>query len=167
MSLILPEDAAIGDLFKTTVGSYLRRTDRTRSWSSVEFDVISHGQPRAYADAVDDLLVTFTGGTPSAKRGWELAHATHPPFARKDHVNGPTLTILDMYSSLPDPVAARERAHYDRIKSLIRPFRGWDTDSTVGEKRVMGGRWLQKFSVYNVSPFYTTYSVVIHTMNMD
>jgi hypothetical protein len=157
----LPADAELGQVVERTGeygSSFLRRSDAGRPWRRVTVEHASSYQA-AYADSRYEYVVTFEGETPSSKPGWALPFATHPPRSKREdeHVVWSTHT--------PEQ---KDRMHDDRIKEIIKTVaRPWRTDSTVGEDRVMGGAWLERFECLDRQPFLTTYRVVVVEPNMS
>lgn len=131
-----------------------------RAWRCIWIDLVRGGQPRAYADTVDEFHVTFEGGTPSSKEGWDLPFATmHPPKAQpKGSKRYPPKTDQE----LPDE-------HFSVIKATVRMLirRGWSADHTIGEQGSPGGPWLTEFEVLEAEDTHTTYKFVIVTPFMD
>lgn len=163
----LPLDAAIGECVERPHGGHLIRADQACPWSSVFIEHVRAGQPRPYADSVYEYLVTFAGGSPSTIRGWHLPFATMPPFDPSRYER-PGSIVHDRHSKAEDPMAERKKEHDGRIKAKIRAAtKPWDTDSTLGEARKMGGTWLETFEVAYAGPAKTTYRVVVKTMFMD
>lgn len=163
----LPADVPVGTVVERDHGRVLIRRDEERPWSNVHVEHVRRGQPRPYADSVYEYLVTFTGGHPSTIRGWHLPFATTRPFDRASR-DRPGSSIFDQYSKLEDPWAAREQAHDQRIKDMVRGLtHDWDTDSTIGERRSMGRTWLDEFSCVANEPDRTTWRVLVITPFMD
>jgi len=161
----LPADAPIGTTLlqrrdPDRPEPAIRRTERTRPWSRVTVETISiNKQP--YRDQREEYAVTFEGGTPSARRGWELPHGTHPP---RD-------TYMDQFVvySTHTPEEKTDAQVAD-VKAKIKPLlghRAWDVDCTISETRSMGQQWLKEFSCVERKPFSTTYRVVVITPNMS
>lgn len=160
----LDPDAPVGTV-DTTGSRVLVRSDATRAWQRVDIDHVRAGQSRAYADSVYEYLVTFTGGSPSTIRGWHLPFGFYPPYS-----DGPKegRQLFDRHSGAADPWAERKKEHDDRIKNKIKALVfNWNTDSTAGEKRTMGGSWLETFACVERGPAHSTWRVVIKSPWMD
>lgn len=140
----------------------LRESNGMRLWRSVTFNVVRSGQPRPYADSVTELEVTFTGASRSSFPDKEIPFATMPPFCREDWEDRPGRKIF-FHGTIED----KERQHNERIKSVVRALYPWQTDSTVGENRTMGGSWLQTFEHVRRDDWSNTYRFVIVTPYMD
>jgi len=160
--------ASIGTIVRSIKGSgsYFIRDDRQRSWQTILKEDLRSGQPYAYADTVNESLITFSGGAPSASPGWHLPFATMPPF---DDGPKPGRQILDRHSHLPEAEAwaGRRRDHEQRIKDIVKPLMRWVTDKTVGEPRDMGHAWLEEFVCVEALPFSTTWRARVVIPYMD
>jgi hypothetical protein len=125
---------------------------------------IRSGQPRPYADSVNEFLLTFTGGTPSSTPGQELAHATMPPYASMARPG----VIIKSYPERTEE--ERERLHYYHVKKIANALalhHGWDVDETAGERRRMGQSWLKEFEHVEGDGFSNTYRFLIIDPFMD
>lgn len=163
----LPVDAPIGTVVKRQHGGVLVRRDEAGPWTNVRVEHVRTGQPRPYADSFYEYLVTFTGGHPSTVRGWHIPFGTKSPYDRAG-IDRPGSSIFDQYTALEDPWAAREQAHTQRIKEVVRGLtHDWTTDSTIGEHRSMGHTWLDRFECVANEPDRTTWRVLVVTPFMD
>lgn len=128
------------------------------TWKRVTVRTLRAGQPRPYADEVNEYLVTFEGGTPSSEEGAEI------PFAVMRPPGPPSPNVVFM----APPHEVRAERHMDRIKEIVQAIaRPWDTDSTKGEQRRMGGSWLETFALVDEGDFHATYRVVVKIPYMD
>ena len=125
-------------------------------WRSVELRYLRTGQPRPYADTVDEFLAIFSGGCPSNKPGEEISFATMPP-------EDPTMWDDVVWSTTSYEEQARARN--DKIKSMVRPLapHPWDYDATVGESGSFGQTVLAAFELVQQREFATTYRFVVTT----
>ena len=97
---------AEGMIIRLPKGGYLMRCSRSHSWQSITKEDVRTGQPYAYADTINEALVTFSGGSPSALPGWHMPFATMPPF---DDGPQPGRIIFDKHSHLPEDEAWKMR----------------------------------------------------------
>lgn len=158
----LPTDVEVGTIVVRidSLGgeAALRRSDREHAWRSVDVETVSTVGGGPYQDTTDTYHVTFSGGTPSAARGWELPFATHTPFNHELFKNV-------VWSSRS--IEAQEDDHYRRIRELVRPLLGYQADTISGVKRGMGEIYLKDFTYVGQSYFSTTYSFVVCRPNMS
>lgn len=161
---LMPE----GTIFRLPKGVdiYVMHVYLDKPWQQIKVVDLAHHHASAAGAGVSDFAVTFSGGAPSAIPGWHNTFATRPPFD-EEFYSQPGVVFSDKFSQDPDPMAGRRLEHEDRIKALIKPLRGWSTDSTVGESRTMGGSWLEVFQCVEALPFSTTYRLVVRSPWMD
>lgn len=135
----------------------------SRTWTNVHVLHVRSGQPRPYADSTYEYIVTFTGGTPSSKPGFELPFGV--PAGKHEKPKG------QVFSSPPFEV--QEANRIARIKEKCRVLtHDWSTDSTLGEPRKMGGTWLDKFACIDEGidgggRKYSAWRLIIITPYMD
>lgn len=131
-----------------------------RTWRSVELVYIRSGQPRAYADTVDEFDAVFTGGTNSSREGQELAFASMRPLPEEDH---PSVVFTTK------PAAERAAEHRERVKAIVRLLapHAWQYDRTAGETGLMGQTWLDGFECVAQDEFSSTYRFRVVTPFMD
>lgn len=160
----LPTDVEVGTIVvrADSLGGQaaLRRSDRDRSWFSIDVETVAVSGGGPYQDTTTTYHVTFSGGSPSAARGWELTFATRPPFNAR-------LYPSVLFSSSTMTIDDREREHYQRIRELVRPLLGYQVDPISDENMLMGAIYLKSFTLVAESYFSTTYSFVTCKPNMS
>lgn len=152
MSIVTPE------IMQTPANNYLvKHPDRMPvTWRRVTIETVRSGQSRAYADSIYEYLVTFEGGTKSAKEGWDLPFAIMPFPEPYD----PGTTVISGPTQ-----EEREEQHWEKIRRIMKVLvHDWSSEK---DSRGMGDTYLDTLGVYDNGPAHTTYRIVVITPYMD
>jgi hypothetical protein len=124
------------------------------SWQRITIETVQAGQPRAYADTVYEYLVTFEGGTPSTRPGWDLPFAIMPPF--KDPEDRPGVTVVGG-PSREERKQSWEHLIRDRMRAVAH---GWAFKKDDPE-RPWHAPYLDLLEPEEVEPTHTTWRLRI------